>query len=47
MKNHIFKSLIEFLVVVTGIIISLNIEKVKALDYKNELKNHFIILKNK
>ena len=39
MKKHIFKYLIEFLVVVSGIIISLNIEKNKALDYKNDLKD--------
>ena len=39
MKRHAFKYLIEFLVVVTGIIISLNIEKNKALEYKNDLKD--------
>ena len=39
MKKHIFKYIIEFLVVVTGIIISINIEKNRALDYKNELKD--------
>lgn len=48
MKKHIFKYLIEFLVVVSGIIISLNIEKGKALDYKNELKNQSLrrLIKN-
>ena len=39
MKKHIFKYIIEFLVVVSGIIISINIEKNRALDYKNELKD--------
>ncbi|MAR20797.1 MAG: hypothetical protein CMD25_01850 [Flavobacteriales bacterium] len=39
MKKHVFKYIIEFLVVVTGIIISINIEKNRALDYKNELKD--------
>ena len=39
MKRHAFKYLIEFLVVVTGIIISLNIEKKNASEYKNDLKD--------
>tara|TARA_Y100001954_G_scaffold210360_1_gene236156 strand:- start:99 stop:785 length:687 start_codon:yes stop_codon:yes gene_type:complete len=48
MKKHIFKYLIEFLVVVSGIIISLNIEKNKALDYKNDLKDQSLrrLIKN-
>jgi len=48
MKKHVFKYLIEFLVVVSGIIISLNIEKGNALDYKNELKNQSLkrLMKN-
>lgn len=39
MKQHLFKYLIEFLVVVSGIIISLNIEKNNAANHKRDLKN--------
>ena len=39
MKQHFFKYLIEFLVVVSGIIISLNIEKNNAVNDKRDLKN--------
>ena len=40
MNKYLAKYVVEFFVVVTGVLISFYVEKHRATDYKDELKNH-------
>ena len=40
MKRYFYKYIVEFFVIVTGVLISFYVEKNKAADYRDELKNH-------
>jgi hypothetical protein len=40
MKKYFYKYIVEFFVIVTGVLISFYVEKNKAAEYRDELKNH-------